>query len=110
MAPVVNAGPDQTVTLPSTAALAGTASDDGLPAGGAFSAFWSQVNGPGVVKFDDATSPAARAVFPVAGAYTLRLTANDSHRVSTDDVVVNVNPNPALVGATLALAASAAGP
>ena len=30
-APTVNAGPDQTVTLPNTAALAGTATDDGLP-------------------------------------------------------------------------------
>ncbi len=110
MAPIVNAGPDQTITLPNTAALGGTASDDGLPAGGTLTTFWSQLSGPGVVNFDDPDSPTTRAVFPVAGSYTLRLAGGDTHRTSTDDVVVNVNPSPALVGATLSLAAANAGP
>ena len=35
VAPVVNAGPDQILTLPTTtASLAGTVTDDGLPGGG----------------------------------------------------------------------------
>ena len=72
----------------------------------AFSTFWSQLSGPGVVSFDDPGSPATRAVFPVPGTYTLRLTGNDSHRVGTDDVIITVNASPALVGATLSLAAA----
>lgn len=110
MAPIVNAGADQSVTLPNTVALNGTASDDGLPAGGTLSTFWSQLSGPGVVRFDDLDSPATRAAFPVAGTYTLRLAGHDGQRVGTDDVVVTVNPAPALVGATLTLAAGNVGP
>lgn len=110
MAPIVNAGADQTITLPSTAALNGTASDDGLPAGSALSTFWSQLSGPGTVNFDDLDSPVTRAAFPVAGTYTLRLAGSDGQRVGTDDVIVTVNPSPALVGATLSLAAANAGP
>lgn len=110
MAPIVNAGPDQTITLPNTATMTGTVSDDGLPSGGTLTTFWSQLSGPAAVNFDDPSDPLARAVFPVAGTYTLRLAGNDSHRIGTDDIVITVNPSPALVGATLALAADAPGP
>jgi RHS repeat-associated protein len=110
MAPVANAGPNQTITLPNTATLSGTVSDDGLPADGTLSTFWSQLDGPGIVTFNDPGSPATRAIFPVAGTYTLRLAGNDSHRVGTDDVVITVNASPALVGATLALAPANVGP
>jgi hypothetical protein len=48
--PAVNAGPDQTITLPSGATLAGTANDDGLP-NGTLTAIWSKVSGPGIVTF-----------------------------------------------------------
>jgi RHS repeat-associated protein len=110
MAPVVNAGADKSITLPDTVVMTGTAGDDGLPAGGSVTTFWSQLGGPGGVIFDDATDPSTRAIFPTAGTYALRLTANDSHRVSTDDVVVTVIASPALNGATLALAAGNVGP
>ena len=40
----------------------------------------------------------------------LRLTANDTHRIGTDDIQIVVNASPALVGATLQLAAVAPGP
>ena len=110
MAPIVNAGPDQTVTLPNTVSLGGTVSDDGLPTGGTLTTFWSQLSGPGVVKFDDTSSPVTRAVFPTPGTYTLRLAGNDTHRVGTDDVTVTINASPALVGATLSLAAGNVGP
>jgi RHS repeat-associated protein len=110
MAPIVNAGPDQTITLPNTATLSGTVSDDGLPAAGTLSTFWSQLGGPAVVTFNQPASPVTGAVFPVPGTYTLRLSGNDSHRVGADDVVVTVNASPALVGATLALAPANAGP
>src|SRR5262249_20214562 len=46
-APVVDAGPDQTITLPSTALMAGSASDDGLPNPPASLTYgWTMVSGP----------------------------------------------------------------
>jgi YD repeat-containing protein len=106
MAPIVNAGANQTITLPNTASLSGTESDDGFPAGATLTTFWSQLSGPGVVTFNDPNSLATNAVFPAPGSYTLRLAANDTHRIGTDDVVITVNAAPALTGATLGLVGS----
>ena len=91
-APTVNAGPDQTVTLPNTAALAGTATDDGLPnPPGALTTTWSMVSGPGTVTFANANALSTTATFSAAGSYTLRLTASDSALSTTDDLIVTVN-------------------
>ena len=92
--PVVDAGPDQTITLPATTArLAGTVGDDGLPAGGALTSTWSQVSGPGTIAFADAGQPGTTATFSAAGAYTLRLTASDGALSSAADVRITVvNP------------------
>jgi hypothetical protein len=49
-APVVQAGSSQEITLPTTANLTGTVTDDGLPAGGKLSSFWTKVIGPGHFK------------------------------------------------------------
>src|SRR5207237_1578190 len=50
--PVVNAGLDQTITLPSTANLSGSATDDGLPNPPASLIYgWSKVSGPGFAVF-----------------------------------------------------------
>src|SRR6266850_3960494 len=49
-APVVDAGPDVTVTLPAEASLAGSVTaDDGIP--GAAVSTWSKTSGPGTVTF-----------------------------------------------------------
>jgi RHS repeat-associated protein len=109
-APIVNAGPNQTITLPNTAQLNGTVADDGFPAGATVNTFWSQLSGPGVVTFNEINNPVTRAMFPAAGTYVLRLSANDTHRIGSDDIQVTVNASPALVGATLQLAAVAPGP
>ena len=109
-APIVNAGPNQTITLPNTAALNGTVADDGFPAGATVSTFWSQLSGPGVVTFNEINNPVTRAIFSTPGTYVLRLTANDTHRLGTDDIQIVVNASPALTGATLQLAAVAPGP
>jgi hypothetical protein len=91
-APTVNAGSDQTITLPASASLRGTANDDGLPAPPAtLTTTWSRVSGPGTVTFDNANALSTSATFSVAGAYVLRLTAFDSVLTSTDDVTVTVN-------------------
>ena len=63
-APVVDAGPDLTVTLPGSASLDGTVSDDGLPnPPGAVSATWSRVSGPGAVTFGAASEVDTAASF-----------------------------------------------
>jgi hypothetical protein len=91
--PVVNAGPDQTITLPAPASLTGTVTDDGLPnPPAAFTTTWTMVSGPGTVTFANANAASTTATFSVAGTYTLRLTANDSDKSASDDVVITVNP------------------
>ncbi|HEX6284928.1 MAG TPA: Ig-like domain-containing protein, partial [Pyrinomonadaceae bacterium] len=109
-APIVNAGPNQTVTLPNTVNLNGTVADDGFPTGAPVSTFWSQLSGPGLVTFNEINSPVTRAIFSTPGTYVLRLSANDTHRIGTDDVQITVNASPALLGATLQLVAAAPGP
>jgi subtilisin family serine protease len=90
--PVVNAGPDQTITLPASASLSGTATDDGLPNPPAtLTTTWSKVTGPGTVTFTNASAPTTTASFSAAGSYTLRLTATDSALSTSDDIVVTVN-------------------
>ena len=95
-APVVNAGADQTITLPSSATLSGTATDDGLPSPpAALTRTWSKVSGPGTVTFANPNASSTTATFSVSGTYVLRLTASDSVLSSSDDVTVTVNPAPA---------------
>jgi hypothetical protein len=110
-APVVNAGADQTVTLPvNTLILNGTVSDDGLPAGGALTVRWSQVSGPGVVSFSNVNAVATAATFSAAGTYILNVTASDSQLLSSDTLTVRVNPAQDPRTLTLVLEPSSAGP
>jgi hypothetical protein len=96
VAPVVNAGADQTITRPASATLAGSATDDALPAPPAAITYaWSKVSGPGTVTFADATNPTTTASFSVGGTYVLRLTTSDSLLDGTDDVTITVLPEPA---------------
>jgi hypothetical protein len=83
----VNAGADQAVTLPATASLVGTASDDGSPAG-VYTHTWTKVSGPGTVTFGNAALLSTTAAFSVAGTYVLRLTANDGNYNTSDDMTV----------------------
>jgi hypothetical protein len=92
-APSVNAGADQTITLPASATLDGTVTDDGQPnPPGAINTTWSQVSGPGTVTFANASAADTTASFSTPGAYTLRLSANDGAATSSDDLSVTVNP------------------
>jgi len=101
--PTVDAGPDQTVTLPATAALAGTVTDDGLPdPPGAVAVEWSKVSGSGNVVFGDENAKNTTASFSAAGVYVLRLTADDGELTASDDVTVTVEESvpPPLLPAT----------
>jgi len=96
VAPTVNAGPDRTITLPTTSvALAGAATDDGLPAGSTLIVAWTKISGAGTVSFSPANTAATTATFSAAGTYELQLSANDSLATSTDTVIVTVRPEPA---------------
>ena len=90
-APSVIAGPNQTITLPSGASLAGTATDDGLPSN-KLTVAWSKVSGTGTVTFANATSLVTTASFSTNGSYVLRLTASDTALIRTSTVTITVNP------------------
>ncbi len=100
-APVVNAGPDLVITLPGTATLNGTVTDDGLPVGATLSVLWSVVSGPGQAAFTPANRAASVASFNTPGTYVLRLSANDSELSSSDDINVEVRPPAPLPVATI---------
>jgi hypothetical protein len=85
--PKVNAGPDQAVTLPQTAALDGTVTDDGQPHPTPTTT-WSQVSGPGTVTFADPAAVDTRASFSAPGTYVVRLTADDGELTVSDDVTI----------------------
>src|SRR6266446_5363785 len=94
-APVVNAGADQVITLPSIANLTGSATDDGQPnPPGTLTTTWSQVSGPGTVSFSNASALNSTATFSVSAAYVPRQTVSDGALAASDDVAVTVNPAP----------------
>ncbi|MBN2265519.1 MAG: hypothetical protein JW775_06870, partial [Candidatus Aminicenantes bacterium] len=92
-APVVSAGADQVLALPAdTLTLAGSASDDGRPAGSSLEVVWTAVSGPGPVTFANPASPATTATLTTVGTYVLRLTASDGALTTSDDVEVELEP------------------
>ncbi len=101
--PAVNAGPDQTITMPATppatAQLDGTVTDTTIPSGGTLTSTWSTVSGPGTVTFGNANAVDTTASFPVTGTYVLRLTATDGALTSSDELTVTVQ-SPGAGGAT----------
>jgi hypothetical protein len=88
----VNAGSDATISLPATAALNGTVTDDGKPA--LFTTAWHKVSGPGDVTFGNAIAVDTTASFTAAGNYTLRLVANDGQVKTFDDAAFTVQSSP----------------
>jgi alpha-tubulin suppressor-like RCC1 family protein len=101
--PSVNAGSNQTITLPASASLNGTVTDDGLPSG-ILTRTWSRVSGPGTVTFANASAEDTTASFSVAGTYVLRLTATDGALTNSDDVTITVQgdtppPSSVILGA-----------
>ncbi|MFP2930867.1 PKD domain-containing protein [Pyxidicoccus sp. 3LG] len=92
--PVVSAGDNQTVSLPDALAiLNGSVTDDGLPQGAAVTITWEKASGPGPVGFARDAQGRTTARFTVAGDYVLRLSANDTERVSSSIVQVKVLPD-----------------
>ena len=90
-APVVNAGADRTVTLPSTLTIAGSVTDDGLPTPATLTSTWSKTSGPGTATFNPANAASTTITFSAAGTYVLRLTASDGALSAYDEVQVTVS-------------------
>lgn len=87
--PLVSAGADAPVVAGIPAELDGSADDDGMPAPpAAIQLAWSKLSGPGEVAFADPQQAATTAVFPAAGDYVLRLTADDGEVATFDDVTL----------------------
>ncbi|MGZ5434985.1 MAG: CBM96 family carbohydrate-binding protein [Pyrinomonadaceae bacterium] len=88
-APVVNAGPNRSVTLPAMASLYGSVSDDGLPnPPGTMTLTWTKTSGPGTVSFGTPNAAVTTASFSSEGDYVLRLTANDGALTSYSEATV----------------------
>ena len=88
-----NAGANQTVVLPNSATLVGTASDDGIFFIQPIFAVWALLEGPGPVTFSDPLALATAASFTVPGRYVFQLIASDGVINSAPtQVVVNVLP------------------
>jgi|GEM_PF-800862 len=95
-APVVSAGANQTISLPSTATLSGTVTDDGVAPGNPTpTSTWSQLSGPasGVATFANANAVATTVSFNFPGTYVLALTGNDGVLHSSANVTITVNPD-----------------
>src|SRR5829696_8411157 len=90
--PVVNAGGDQTITLPtSSVTLNGTGSDgDGFISSYA----WSKISGPAGETISNPFGASTTVTGLVQGSYTFRLTVTDNGGATgTSDVNVTVNPS-----------------
>ena len=92
-APVVNAGTDQSITLPQGATLDATVTDDGKPTT-SVTTTWTQTSGPGITTFANPNAVDTTATFSTAGTYTLQLTANDTDLTGSDTVQITVAPAP----------------
>jgi hypothetical protein len=94
--PIVNAGPDQSLTFTNRALLQGKVLDDGLTSA-AVRTFGSKVSGPGTVTFGPSNPDATQdrlntATFSVPGTYVLKFEAKTPTRTGFDTLTVVVNP------------------
>lgn len=81
--PTVNAGSDQSITLPANVTLTGSITDpDSLPI-----TTWTKVSGPGAVVFADAGASSTTAGFTAPGSYVLQLTADDKITTPASDTL-----------------------
>ena len=92
-APAVSAGLAPAATTGMSAPLNGSVSN-------ATSSAWSQLSGPGVATFGDATSPATSVLFSAPGAYVLRLVASNAFAQVVSDLGVTVAGRP-LIGSLI---------
>jgi hypothetical protein len=91
---LVEAGPDQIISLPNPASLAGTVEIQVPVTGGQTNVTWSKLNGPGNVQFSDPNVLTTIAQFSQPGTYTLKLRVTYADGTRSDALVVDVLPPP----------------
>ena len=90
-APVVSAGPDQSMSLAGPdLLLPGEVNDDGNPAGGTLSVSWTQLDGPADAVISRPHEEQVVFSPRMSGDYLLRLSAHDGELAAFDDVTVHV--------------------
>ncbi|MCL4820131.1 MAG: VCBS repeat-containing protein [Vicinamibacteria bacterium] len=72
--------------------LAGNVADEGLPLEAPLAIGWSVVRGPDSGVFADSANPSTTVTLGGAGAYQLRLTADDSTESRYDDTRITIDP------------------
>ncbi|OQP52601.1 hypothetical protein A4H97_25090 [Niastella yeongjuensis] len=88
-APIVDAGPSQTITLPDSARVKGTITDDGS----VVSNLWSQIAGPRQANILNPGAESTAIIFSVSGNYSFKLQSTDNEgAVGVDTVSIQVNP------------------
>ena len=89
--PRVNAGVDQNLARPGTLELSAIITDDSLPGPThKLTVQWTQVSGPAAVTFTNSSSPTTTVTFTTAGAYLLKVTADDSELIGEDTITILV--------------------
>ncbi len=91
--PVANAGPDQSVNLPTNSViLSGSGNDSD---GSITNYLWTKISGPASYLFSDSTSALVNVNNLAEGTYQFQLQVTDNDgAISTDIVEVTVNPAP----------------
>lgn len=82
----VNAGPDQTVTFPTSVLLNGTYA---VSPSQSVTVSWSKSSGPGIATFSNTHVLAPTATFSLAGTYVLKFTVSASRLSKSDTVTIN---------------------
>lgn len=85
--PSVDAGVDQTITLPADATLDATVTDDVAVLGST----WTMTSGTGSCTFGNSHSVDTTATFTTSGVKTLQIAASDGTTEVTDTVQITVN-------------------
>lgn len=88
--PIVYAGEDQSITLPDSAILNGSVTEEELTRE-ILSIEWRMAEGPGNVTFSDPDKASTTASFSSTGIYVLRLTATNRGGSASDDVKITVD-------------------
>jgi hypothetical protein len=91
---LVEAGPDQIISLPNAAFLAGTVEIQTPIADAQTNVTWSKLDGPGDAQFSDPNALIATAQFSEPGSYTLRLQVAYAGGTRSDLLKMDVLPAP----------------
>lgn len=93
-APIVIAGPRQSIALTQTVTLSANVSDDGLPAPANLTATWAKASGPGTVTIANANALTTTAEFDTPGVYVMEITVSDGELSGRDATTVTVATSP----------------